>query len=112
MSKHSIEIENQGIGAEINQHRMMLKVKPAGKDLEAPILRPSRVIIEPTSKLLDENLFTQFCQNFANFLFRITFWKEVDGRLLFQVRQCQPATCGVGRVEPIEERLLRLHYHR
>jgi hypothetical protein len=40
MSKDSLEIENEGIVREINQHRMMLKVKPAAKGLEAPILRP------------------------------------------------------------------------
>jgi hypothetical protein len=48
MSKYSIELENQGIGAEINQHRIVLEVKPAEKGLRAPILRPSRIIIEPT----------------------------------------------------------------
>jgi hypothetical protein len=48
MSKYSIELDNQGIDAGINQHRMVLEVKPAGKGLKAPILRPSRIIIEPT----------------------------------------------------------------
>lgn len=45
MSKDSLEIENQRIVGEINQHQMMLEVKPAAEGLEAPILRPSRLII-------------------------------------------------------------------
>jgi hypothetical protein len=58
MSKDSLEIENEGIVREINQHRMMLEVKPVAKGLKAPILRPSRLVIEPTRQLLSENLFT------------------------------------------------------
>jgi hypothetical protein len=48
MSEYSIELENQGIGAEINQHPIVLEAKQSEKGLKDPILRSSRIIIEPT----------------------------------------------------------------
>ena len=45
--KSSVELENEGGVAEVNQHRMVLEVKPATKDLKTTVLRPSRFVVEP-----------------------------------------------------------------
>jgi hypothetical protein len=55
---------------EINQHRMVLEIKPTAENGE--VLSPSRRIGKPTRQLLDENSFAQFAQDVRNVLVSIT----------------------------------------
>src|ERR1022692_497975 len=50
--KSSVELENEGGVAEVNQHRMVLEVKPATKDLKTTVLWPSRFVVLPFKLLV------------------------------------------------------------
>ena len=68
----SVGLADQRFIAEINQHRMVLEVKPTAEDIETAVLRPSRRIGEPTRQLFDENFLAQLAQDVRNVLVGIT----------------------------------------
>src|SRR5271169_1232673 len=78
----SVKFVYQRFIAEINQHRMVLVVEPAAEDIQTAVRRPSLFIGEPTRQLLTEDLLAQLLQDFADVIFRVTLWDQVDGRLL------------------------------
>ena len=53
-----IQIQESGLVAEIDQHRMVLEIKLFAEGIEAAIPRPARSVIEPPRQLLDEDLLT------------------------------------------------------
>src|ERR1039457_4695957 len=65
-NRRSIGFEDQGFVTEVNQHRMVLEVEPAGEHLEAKIFGPCRFVVEPPRQLLDENVFTQVAQDLVD----------------------------------------------
>jgi hypothetical protein len=50
----AVGFADQRFIAEINQHRMVLEIKPTAEDIETAVSRPSRRIGEPTCQLFDE----------------------------------------------------------
>jgi len=64
----------------------------------------------PALQLFLEDLLTQFAHDFRQLLVRITLRNEVDRRLPNQVEQGKVKAGRIGRVKPVQERLLGLDY--
>jgi hypothetical protein len=90
---------------------MVLNVKPSAERLETAISWPCRHSSEPTVQLLNKDLLAQLFQDFANIVFRVTFWDQIDRRLLPNFVPCDSDTGWIGTVQPIQKGLLRLNHH-
>src|ERR1019366_10123801 len=89
---------------------MVLEIKPTAEDIEPEVSRPGLFSSEPTRQLRHENLLAQFLQDFADVLFRVTLRDQVDRRLPSQVTQRESVAGWIGRVQPVQEGLPRLHH--
>lgn len=78
----SIGFVAESLVAEVNQHRVVLQLKPTTEDGEAAVLWPTVLVSPPSGQLLDEDLSAQLPQGFLDVAFRVTFGDEVDCRIL------------------------------
>jgi hypothetical protein len=92
----AVGFADQRFIAEINQHRMVLEIKPTAEDIETAVLSPSRRIGEPTRQLFDENSLAQFAQDVRNVLVSITLQYYTPGSGKLSGPEAVPATsmCG------------------
>ena len=88
---------------------MVFNVKPSAEHLVTAVRWPCPLIFKPTIQLLDEDLFAQLLQDFANVISGITFWDQIDRRLQPNFVPRNTATGWIGAVQPIQKGLLRLN---
>jgi len=68
----------ESLVAEVNQHRVVLRLKPTTEDSEAAVLWPTLFVGPPSCQLLDEDFSTQLPQGFLEVTVRLTFGDKID----------------------------------
>src|SRR5207248_1842866 len=79
--------DDERLPRKVNQYRVEAILEPLLKNFKAAILRPKSFHAIPAVQLAFEDFHTCLPEALFEFLFEVTFWQQIDGRIAFEVCQ-------------------------